>query len=323
MDTSKDFDGEAVPPDRGPNPGLQEVRAALDRLLESRAFRSAHGQREFLRFTVQETLAGRGHNLKEFVVGAEAFGRGDRFDPRVDPIVRTEARKLRIRLARFYDGEGSADPVRIELHKGSYTPTFHYARAASEPEAAPLEEALPFDQPTAPHAASIPAPESDTISRLFPRWTPVFYAASALVVTACVLIWSHKSDPGLTTFRVASVSVVNRSGDSRHDVLSAQIAASVRRALVHQQDLRLASRDQLSGKNETLAELHCTLNKSGEGLRLRLQLLNMPRRSLLWSGSYELQPAEQREVGIEVASEIRQVLVSNSPKNDGNGNWIP
>jgi adenylate cyclase len=54
----------------------------------------------------------------------EAFERGDGFDPRRDTIVRTEARNVRRRLARYYEEEGQSDPVRIELPKGGYAPHF-------------------------------------------------------------------------------------------------------------------------------------------------------------------------------------------------------
>src|ERR1700691_277580 len=106
---------------------VDAVRSELERILGSRTFRSAHSQSKFLRYAVEETIAGRGHAVKEYVIGAEVFGRGAAFDPRLDPIVRTEARKLRARLDKYYEAEAqdpTEDPVRIEFHKGSYVPAF-------------------------------------------------------------------------------------------------------------------------------------------------------------------------------------------------------
>jgi serine/threonine-protein kinase len=96
----------------------------LARIIASRAFRQADRLKRFLNFIVDETLAGRGERLKEFVVGVEVFGKPESFDPRNDPIVRVQARRLRAQLARYYREEGQDDPLVIELPKGGYAPTF-------------------------------------------------------------------------------------------------------------------------------------------------------------------------------------------------------
>jgi serine/threonine-protein kinase len=96
----------------------------LDRILASRTFRQADRMKRFLAFIVGETVAGRGAQLKEFVVGIEVFGRDNSFDPRNDPIVRVQARRLRAQLARYYRDEGLEDDLMIELPKGGYAATF-------------------------------------------------------------------------------------------------------------------------------------------------------------------------------------------------------
>ena len=106
-----------------PNPD-EKIVAQLDRILSSKAFRQADRLKRFLAFTVNETMAGRGEQLKEFVIGVEVFGKGPSFDPRSDPIVRVQARRLRAQLARYYHEEGQADDTLIELPKGGYTPVF-------------------------------------------------------------------------------------------------------------------------------------------------------------------------------------------------------
>jgi len=102
----------------------EKVVAQLDRILSSKAFRQADRLKRFLSFTVNETLAGRGEQLKEFVIGVEVFGKGPSFDPRSDPIVRVQARRLRAQLARYYREEGQADDTLIDLPKGGYTPVY-------------------------------------------------------------------------------------------------------------------------------------------------------------------------------------------------------
>ncbi|MEZ5399410.1 MAG: hypothetical protein R2729_07050 [Bryobacteraceae bacterium] len=78
----------------------------------------------FLQFTVDEALAGRGDTLKETAIGAAVFDRPADYDPRIDPIVRVEARRLRAKLDRYYSTAGAADPIRIDYKRGGYTPAF-------------------------------------------------------------------------------------------------------------------------------------------------------------------------------------------------------
>ncbi len=52
------------------------------------------------------------------------FDRDASYDPRLDPVVRTEARRLRAKLEKYYATAGSHDPIRIVLRKGSYSPEF-------------------------------------------------------------------------------------------------------------------------------------------------------------------------------------------------------
>ena len=101
-----------------------KVTEQLNRILASKAFRQADRLKRFLTFIVEETLAGRGERLKEFAVGVEVFGKPESFDPRNDPIVRVQARRLRAQLARYYREEGPEGELLIELPKGGYAPIF-------------------------------------------------------------------------------------------------------------------------------------------------------------------------------------------------------
>jgi serine/threonine-protein kinase len=84
----------------------------------------------FLRFITERALEGRASELKEYTIGVEVFDRDAAFDPRIDPIVRVEARRLRSKLARFYEAAGGGGEIRIALPKGTYVPQFTTARRA-------------------------------------------------------------------------------------------------------------------------------------------------------------------------------------------------
>ena len=102
----------------------KKIRRHLERVLASRTFQQVDRLKRFLSFIVTETLAGRRDELKEYVVGVEVFGKEPAFDPRTDPVVRVQARRLRTRLAQYYQEEGQGDEVVIDLPKGGYTPQF-------------------------------------------------------------------------------------------------------------------------------------------------------------------------------------------------------
>ena len=101
-----------------------EVFEALDRVLKSQDFVRSKRISSFLRFVVEETLAGRGERLKAFTIAQEVFGRDETYDPRTDAIVRVEAGRLRRRLKHYYETEGRDAPVLINIPKGTYTPNF-------------------------------------------------------------------------------------------------------------------------------------------------------------------------------------------------------
>src|SRR5437764_9207762 len=99
----------------------------LERILRSAPLVTSPSLSRFLRYIVEETLAGRGGAIREYTLGVHVFDRGEDFNPRLDPIVRVQARNLRARVAKYYEGAGANDPVRIELPKGTYVPVFHYS----------------------------------------------------------------------------------------------------------------------------------------------------------------------------------------------------
>jgi hypothetical protein len=81
---------------------------------------------------VEETLAGRADRLHAYPIALEVLGRDANFDPQTDPVVRMEAGRLRRRLERYYLGAGQSDPVRVDIPKGSYVPTFERRERGAE-----------------------------------------------------------------------------------------------------------------------------------------------------------------------------------------------
>jgi adenylate cyclase len=143
----------------GAPPTPAEISGSLERILESDGFRNSERLRRFLRVTVEATLAGQGGQLKEYALGRDAFDRGPDYDPRTDSIVRVEAQRLRRKLRQYYETSGASDPVRIELHSGSYVPEFSRVQAAVTP--VPVAEMDPNTVAVLPFANLSPEAEQD------------------------------------------------------------------------------------------------------------------------------------------------------------------
>jgi Tol biopolymer transport system component len=100
------------------------VLEALDRILASSPFAGSPRLRKFLRYAVENTINGDFTGLKEVCVGIHVFGKTPSYDPKTEPIVRVEARRLRSRLCEYYSGAGRLDPIEIMLPKGGYQTAF-------------------------------------------------------------------------------------------------------------------------------------------------------------------------------------------------------
>lgn len=104
-------------------PEPAEVRSALEKLTASPHFAQSERLCRFLTFVVDLTLEGRASELKESVIGVAVYDRDPGYDPKTDPIVRVEARRLRAKLQHYYEeGEGRHVAIRIDLPKGGYVP---------------------------------------------------------------------------------------------------------------------------------------------------------------------------------------------------------
>ncbi len=198
------------------------IRAELERVLASNAFAGSERHRSFLGFVVEQALRGDTDKLNEFVLGFEVFGKSDNFDPRIDSIVRVEARRLRERLRKYYDEEGASDPLRISLRPRSFVPQFEEAATASPHRVARLLDWLPSHK-------------------------SIFIAAAALVcgVVGTILLLPHHPPPGTPGGRDASLLVlpfVVQAAPADQQMLGDSIADALITGLTGVPGLRVMSR---------------------------------------------------------------------------------
>lgn len=108
------------------------VRSELAYILASPEFRNSQRCQEFLKFVVEQSLAGHADNLKERTIGVEAFRRVTDYDTNLDGIVRIKASEVRKRLHLYYAGSGKSAKIAIDMPVGSYVPSFALRESASD-----------------------------------------------------------------------------------------------------------------------------------------------------------------------------------------------
>jgi eukaryotic-like serine/threonine-protein kinase len=122
--------------DGGCSPDLPPavVRDHVAHILRARGFARSERLKRFLSFTVERVLAGDTGDLKEYVIALEVFDRSPDYNPKVDAVVRVEARRLRLRLEQYYATEGLQDSIRIQFPSGTYVPVIGRTDAPERPE---------------------------------------------------------------------------------------------------------------------------------------------------------------------------------------------
>jgi serine/threonine-protein kinase len=187
-----------------------KVGEQLNRILASKAFRQADRLKRFLTFIVEETIAGRGERLKEFVVGVEVFGKPESFDPRNDPIVRVQARRLRSQLARYYREEAPDSELTIDLPKGGYAPVFRLMKSAPARRTARpglVSRNMVAVAPFADHS------ERRDLTYFCEGLAQEIIHTLAGTDEILVTAWAERSDAGHSNAAVVVMGSVRKSGD--------------------------------------------------------------------------------------------------------------
>ncbi|MGC9999056.1 MAG: hypothetical protein ABSE21_03065 [Bryobacteraceae bacterium] len=189
-DRSRSASTPNIAPAEGDAVTGEAVAAELERLLSSSVFRTSERLSRFLKFVVQQHLAGNAGQIKESVLAVEIFDRQPSYDSRVDSLVRVEARRVREKLEKYYADEGRDDPVIVTLPKGAYVPAF-----AVRPKDAPI--------------ATQPTPGAPPGRR---RSVPLSIVVAATSVSILIMLalaywtWSRGRSPAIPLRRLTSDS---------------------------------------------------------------------------------------------------------------------
>ena len=274
------------------------VRDELRRVLSSAALAHSESLKRFLRHVVEAALEGRDAELKETILGESVFDRGDAYDPRLDPIVRVQATRLRGKLRDYYQDQGALAEVVIDLPKGSYVPVF---RARDEA----VEEA-PASAPRRFGVASLSAAAAVLLGLAVwgvGSWWP---AGDSPIQTLVVLPFTDMS-PGAD---------YGYYGDGLAEEITTTLAAVPGLAVVPR-TTAFAFRDRdLDAIRQNLgseAVLQGSVRKSGETLRIAAQLIRSRDGRQIWNESFEVADDRvfeaQQRIARSVAIAIQKKLV--------------
>src|ERR1041384_3452622 len=255
----------------------QAARRQLERVLESAGFSRNERLSRFLRFVVEGHLDGKDQELKESVIAIEVFGRRPDFDSRLDPVVRTEAARLRARLNEYYIKEGQADGLVIELPKGGYVPRFR--------------EVAEERHQTTPILARTSARFRTQV------WVALGLACLVIALAAVALWWSqHRSAP----IAIAVLPLETTSHDPANDFFADGLTDELIRSLSIIEGLAVRSRTSsfaVKGRSRNIRDagqqlqadyiLEGSVLRAGHQLRINVQLVRVRDDFPLWSGAYE------------------------------------
>jgi TolB-like protein len=287
----------------------QAALRQLDRILASPGFARNERLSRFLRFVVDRHLEGRDTELKESLLAIEVFGRPADYDPKQDPIVRTEASRLRARLSEYYLGEGKDDPVVIEVPRGRYVPLVRGVDAKVAP-GGPVQAGGPAPQ-------EMPAPQ---------RIWLVAGAVGVLAILAGMGWWrvQYQNAP----IPIAVLPLINLNQDPATDYFADGLTGEIIRNLSILDGLTVRSESSsftFKGKPHKAREAGKELEadylvegavlRSGQQLRINVQLVRASDDSPLWSDRYD---RELKDI-FAIQDEISRGIVNNLRLKLGRG----
>jgi hypothetical protein len=153
----------------------EQYLAAVNSLVNSQVLHGSESLCKLLRYLADQALQNPGSAIKEYQIATEVFGRSADFDSHLDSTVRVQVGRLRVKLAEYYSSEGSADPLIVELPRGSYSLTAHPRPVLAKPA---LQE--------------IAATSRTRVRHTLRKWSVAVVILSALLaaaVAALVGIW--------------------------------------------------------------------------------------------------------------------------------------
>ena len=261
-------------------PQLSDCYALLHRIAGGKTFHRSPRLRDLLIDIGEHTLAGRPEELSEHSIGVRVFDREPGYNAGEDNIVRASVRQVRLKLKECFETEAIAEPLVLEIPKGSYVALF-----------TPRLSPVPADLPEPP---SVP-------SRSRVSWILGAMAAAVLIAGA---IWLMASAPAIRLSsepRTIFTNLLAQNSDTVNFVLTDSTLVTMN----HVTGTEPSIEDYSSGKY---------LEKSAEGLNPQMRQLWQFFGSrqitsladvLILSRLYQENPAAARRIEVHYARHMQ------------------
>jgi TolB-like protein/Tfp pilus assembly protein PilF len=314
---------------------------ALARVLSSRTFQGAKAHKRFLQYVVEHVIGGNSHEVKEYTLGVHVFNRGATFDPRLDPIVRVEARKLRSRLTKYYETEGGRDRIRIELPAGGYVPAFRggysatfSSRREEQADRHDISDAAEAGESTAPVKTEMLSPPGPSLQLKRPAKRVTSWAfmndhwGRARLLIGLLLLASATIYAGRVVLRTRGASALSPSiavlpfqnlGDLKDESFSDGLTDELIDSLGRVRGLQVVARTSafqfrtrtldirdIGKKLNVRTVLEGSVRIYGKRLRITAELDDTTNGYSVWSNSYE----RDFEDALFIQRDISQAIVA-------------
>jgi hypothetical protein len=181
----------APPEERLDQPGADEKRALIDRIVASAQFRRSARMRDFLLYVGGQSLKDGTQEIHEQEIGAKVFGRRSDYDTSQDNIVRVAATELRKRIELYFASEGAHETVILEIPRGGYKPIFRRRALPLPPVPGLSAEAPPLREDAPPDPGAAPVRERHSY-RIHLVWTTISLATVCLALAiGCLLLFQQ------------------------------------------------------------------------------------------------------------------------------------
>lgn len=272
------------------------ISSELRMILAGRDFARAPIMKRLLEFLVDETISGRGDQLKAYSVAVDGLGRAPDYDARADSYPRVQVGRLRRMLAQHYKSNPTADGQGIVIPNGRYRVTI----GPRDGEGATADPAAPDPPEAQPPGHRFPA----TVATIALLVVAVFGAAILAFFSVGKLRAPVPDRPmlELNTRPVAS------DEQGLRNLVQGSLLDGLQRSATF--DVRVARPSEPGRQAQLPAQYRLTATLvPGTRPRLFLRLWRLGSEHILWTSAIDLppMPADGSLVGDRLAPLIAAI----------------
>ncbi|MEP3428016.1 MAG: hypothetical protein ABJN98_05000 [Roseibium sp.] len=289
----------------------EEKLALLNRVLASDGINGSPRLCELLEYLVVEVVEGRSERIKGFTIAQEVFKRTDPEDAQTSTIVSVEARRLRRKLAEYFDREGQNEAFEICIPKGAYIPEFLPRTSLQKPVQDATEKLVEGE----------PAKNGMDFGTKLGLWG----ALAVFIVGLSSFYWHGDFSQGERKGDRKPLLVVmpfnNLTNEASLDEYARGIAEDITSALARFSEMEIiaqSSVSQLTVKDIALEDIsqtfqathavYGTVRGRKPKYRIGVELVEIETGKLIWANRFERSLSDPMGTQLEIANNVARAL---------------